>query len=367
MTIEDRVVARLNKELGSDFGALKKNEVLLQTFRTDLERLAGRIDLSDENCMPELKNAIQSCSWKHTELEEASDNLEAFEEKLLERIERHKEVMERIDGHLKKISNLENMKEYYMILLDVQNISQELTVSINGKDENKMISLYVALSGNSNSILDRLAGLDCPHLKMYARNTAFYWHDILKEKFSKDFEAVLKAMKWPNLNQSLEVFNPSKENLNKVSILAEYLFLVKVPGDLNLLSVKLTPSIICPPITAPNELLLKPFRLRFAFHFSGNKQTNRLDKPEWYFTQILSWAKENHVFVGQNFQTAASKAGVVNHNVRVGYRRFSSVLIMQQFTTDFSWNSFEDWYSWPLRSWSETSIASVRMRPCLGT
>ncbi|XP_055622664.1 RINT1-like protein [Toxorhynchites rutilus septentrionalis] len=335
MTIEDRVVAQLNTELGPGFNALTKSDELVRSYRADLDRLATKLTLSDESCAPELKNAVQSCSWKYTELEEAADNLEAYEEKLLETIDRHSEVMSRIDGHLKKIKKLENMKEYFLILLDIQNIGQELTVTVNGKDENKTISLYVALSGNlSNSILDRLQGVEAPHLKMYARNTAFYWHDILKEKFSKEFEAILKTIKWPNLNQSLETFNPSKENISKLIILAEYLFLVKVPGDQNLLNVKLTPSIICPPFTTVTELLLKPFRLRFQFHFSGNKQTNRLDKPEWYFTQILSWAKENHVFVGQNFQSAALRAGVTNHNVRLEFIRGLVQLAIEKLVGD---------------------------------
>ncbi|XP_053685469.1 RINT1-like protein [Sabethes cyaneus] len=322
MTIEDRVVARLNKELGSDFGALGKSANLVQLLRSDLEKHTRRLTVGDEECSSDLKNALQSCSWKSTELEEAADNLEAFEEKLTERITRHRELMTKIEDHLANISKLQNMKEYFMILLDIYNISQELTVSVNGKDENKMISLYVALSGGlSNSILDRLSGVEAPHLKMFARNTAFYWHDILREKFSKEFEAVLKNIKWPNLNQTLEQFNPSKENLNKLATLGEYLFLVKIPGDQSLLSVKLTPSIICPPFTAPVDILLKPFHLRFQFHFTGSKQTNRLDKPEWYLTQILSWAKENHIFVGQNFQSAAIKAGVSNLNVRLEFVR----------------------------------------------
>ncbi|XP_058834029.1 RINT1-like protein [Topomyia yanbarensis] len=335
MTIEDRVIARLNKELGSDFGALSKSNDLVQNFRADLDRLARRLTLTDEQCAPELKNALQSCSWKYTELEEAADNLEAFEEKLAAKIALHQEVLAKIDVYLKKINQLQNMKEYFMILLDIQNISQGLTSYISGKDDSKMVSLYVALSGSlSNSILDRLSGVDAPHLKMYARNTAFYWHYILKDKFSKEFEAVLKTIKWPNLNQSLELFNPSKENLNKLAILGEYLFLVKIPGDQNLLSTKITPSIICPPFTAPVEILLKQFRLRFQFHFTGNKQTNRLDKPEWYFTQILSWAKENHVFVGQNFQTAALKAGVTNHNVRLEFIRGLVQLAIEKLVDD---------------------------------
>ncbi|KAL9701684.1 hypothetical protein quinque_005125 [Culex quinquefasciatus] len=335
MTVEERVLARLNRELGSSFDALAKSDDLVKKFQTDLDQLAARLTLSDENCAPELKNAVQSCSWRYTELEEAADNLEAFQEKLQEKIDKHRDVMERIEGHLAKIGKLENQKEYFMIMQDIQNIGQELTVSVHGKDDNKTISLYVALSGSlSNCILDRLNGVDAPHLKIYARNVAFYWHDILKEKYAKEFETILRNIKWPNLNQSLEVFNPSKENLHKLAILAEYLFLVKVPGDQSLLSIKLTPSIICPPITAPNELLLKPFRLRFQFHFSGSKQTNRLDKPEWYFTQILSWAKENHVFVGQNFQAAALKAGITSHNIRLEFVRGLVQLAIEKLVED---------------------------------
>ncbi|XP_058462968.1 RINT1-like protein [Malaya genurostris] len=335
MTIEDRVIERLNKELGSDIGALAKSGDLVQSLRTDLDRFSRRLTLTDEQCAPELKNALQSCSQRYTELEEAADHLDSFEKTLSEKITRHQKLLEQIDDKLERINKLQNMKEYFMILLDIQNISQGLTSSINGKDENKMISLYVALSGNlSNSILDRLSEVDAPHLKMFARKTAFYWHDILKDKFSKEFEAVLKTIKWPNLNQTLELFNPSKENLNKLAVLGEYLFVVKIPGDQNLLSTKITPSIICPPFTSPVELLVKPFRLRFIFHFTGNKQTNRLDKPEWYLTQILSWAKENHVFVGQNFQTAALKAGVTNHNVRLEFVRGLVQLAIEKLVDD---------------------------------
>lgn len=53
------------------------------------------------------------------------------------------------------------------------------------------------------------------------------------------------------------------------------------------------------------------------YHFSGAKQTNRLDKPEWFYTQILSWAKDTHIFVGTNLQQAAILAGHDTLNVRV--------------------------------------------------
>lgn len=92
--------------------------------------------------------------------------------------------------------------------------------------------------------------------------------------------------------------------------------MVQLPGYDRFMYVKLASSIVCPPISTPIELLVKPFQLRFEYHFMGTRQTNRTDKPEWYFTQILSWAKDNHIFVGEIFQTAANRA-CVSDNIRV--------------------------------------------------
>lgn len=83
-------------------------------------------------------------------------------------------------------------------------------------------------------------------------------------------------------------------------------------------------------------LLLKPFRQRFEYHFSGVRQTNRLDKPEWYLTQILTWAKDNHIFVGQNIQPGALKAGLSEHNVRVSEMRKGFDLRPIEFISVFS-------------------------------
>ena len=61
------------------------------------------------------------------------------------------------------------------------------------------------------------------------------------------------------------------------------------------------------------------------YHFTGIKQTNRLDKPEWFFTQILNWGKESHLFVGKTFQTSAVKAGKLDFNIRVSLQLIANV------------------------------------------
>jgi hypothetical protein len=36
----------------------------------------------------------------------------------------------------------------------------------------------------------------------------------------------------------------------------------------------------------PSEILLKPLRKRFRFHFQGKMKTNNLVRPEWYLQQV---------------------------------------------------------------------------------
>ncbi|KAG5650284.1 hypothetical protein H0H81_012762 [Sphagnurus paluster] len=45
------------------------------------------------------------------------------------------------------------------------------------------------------------------------------------------------------------------------------------------------------------QALVQPISLRFRYHFEGTRQTNRLDKPEWYFTHILNVVHEHRTFM----------------------------------------------------------------------
>lgn len=50
-------------------------------------------------------------------------------------------------------------------------------------------------------------------------------------------------------------------------------------------------------VTLPINMLIVPFRKRFFFHFTGKKQTNKPDKPEWFLSRILSWIRDYRTFI----------------------------------------------------------------------
>ncbi|KAI0047816.1 hypothetical protein FA95DRAFT_1540756 [Auriscalpium vulgare] len=51
------------------------------------------------------------------------------------------------------------------------------------------------------------------------------------------------------------------------------------------------------------QALIQPVAQRFKYHFEGTRQTNKLDKPEWYFTHILNVSHEHQPFLETFIQT----------------------------------------------------------------
>lgn len=238
------------------------------------------------------------------------------------------------------VFQLQHLISYFKLVRDIQDLSEELRSCVVASDELKAVEVYVSLCGDSYSIdnvLGRTFETDAPNLKFFARRTALYWHEILTEKLSADFEKILKALKWP----TIESWTPSKDTAVRLQQLSKLLFMVKLPGDKGLLNLKLTPYVICPPLTSPIEVLLKAYKDRFVYHFSGNRETNRLDKPEWYMTQILAWATEKHEFVAANFQLAAIQAGTET-DVRVEFIRGMVQMGVQKLVDDIEAISDDD-------------------------
>eukprot|EP01006_Ploeotia_vitrea_P026507 TRINITY_DN59481_c0_g1_i1.p1 TRINITY_DN59481_c0_g1~~TRINITY_DN59481_c0_g1_i1.p1 ORF type:complete len:760 (-),score=69.97 TRINITY_DN59481_c0_g1_i1:149-2161(-) len=53
------------------------------------------------------------------------------------------------------------------------------------------------------------------------------------------------------------------------------------------------------PINKAAQLFLQPHDTKFLYHFTGKKQTNRIDKPEWFFTYMSDVMNDYLCFVSQ--------------------------------------------------------------------
>lgn len=96
------------------------------------------------------------------------------------------------------------------------------------------------------------------------------------------------------------------------------------------------------PVCLPITLLVRPLKQRFVYHFSGAKQTNRRDKPEWFFTQILTWIKDHSNWIEKVVQPIAFAAGFYKMNVRVEFMRALVQLAVEKLNSELSVVQFDD-------------------------
>uniref|UniRef100_A0A0A9W1K9 RAD50-interacting protein 1 n=2 Tax=Lygus hesperus TaxID=30085 RepID=A0A0A9W1K9_LYGHE len=107
----------------------------------------------------------------------------------------------------------------------------------------------------------------------------------------------MKNVQWPLVSSNNLLASPSADALSKFQHGLKRLLNIAIPAELDSQIVSSTLVVAFPTPTLPVVLLIQPLRKRFLFHFSGNSKTNRIDKPEWYFTQILTWIRDHESFI----------------------------------------------------------------------
>uniref|UniRef100_A0A1B0B173 RAD50-interacting protein 1 n=1 Tax=Glossina palpalis gambiensis TaxID=67801 RepID=A0A1B0B173_9MUSC len=297
-TIEDRILQRINDEIGNDFKKLHRAAKIAEDYETRLKKIANKFSYDQENNASSFKTAFEHQEQASESINFQIEKLNQFGEKLSQRIEKSNKALELVSSDLDQVRQLQQLAGYLRIIEEIKELNNALTNALNGRDEIKIINLYLNLYEESNTehcILGRLCNVNANFLKSFANSTATYWYGLLRERFVRDFEALLKTIRWGQKDQNLIHQKPSEDNITKAQILAECLFL---------------------------------------YHFTGVKQTNRLDKPEWFYTQILNWGKETHLFVGQTFQPAAVKAGKIDFNIRLEFLRGLIQLTIEKLATD---------------------------------
>jgi hypothetical protein len=134
-----------------------------------------------------------------------------------------------------------------------------------------------------------------PHLVDYAENLATALGEHIKKRFGKSFQDTMEKIKWPSkeLATTDELMREWREGVEllldlqepyEVSFvlwgLEEKIANCILPRELlSQYGARQEPSKARdPPVLLPLELMAHPLELRFKYHFSGNKVTNRLEK-----------------------------------------------------------------------------------------
>ncbi|CAG9310100.1 unnamed protein product [Blepharisma stoltei] len=202
------------------------------------------------------------------------ENIQEFSDKLIREIEQLEELNSMLEKlktneyfseiikNIKVIETLEKRLIYLQKVQQIEAISNQLKSFIR-TDNEKAYNLYKDLEQYQNF---------SPYLTELVLERLSYAGNILKEEFYKQFETLLDEIGWPFQSQgnSIGVHKHYRENF--LSLFSKLSELDSTQG------VAL--------------FLVQGLKQKVQFHFFSEKDTNRIDKPEWLFSyilKILSW------------------------------------------------------------------------------
>ncbi|CAL7948671.1 unnamed protein product [Xylocopa violacea] len=336
--MKETVLQKFNAELGTDIKGLNRIYEFQQCLNKQKNEIEKSLSMASTEATSRVKAVIESVERISIEIQQLEETCAEFRSDIEETMHEDDKSLE-MQKIIDTISYLDKSLSYLNFIKYIENISDEIQASLTNGDDETTISLYTDLT----NISCQLQSSKCLHLQNYVKETLHFWHNLIKDKLSKEYNDILKTLKWPFCGSNANALHtPMPETLMKFKILTEYLLHLQLPEEpvMPLVTSMLLTDFT--PVSLPVSLLVRPLRQRFIYHFTGSKLTNRQDKPEWFFTQIITWIKDHVQWVQKNVQPAANSVGLNHVDMKVEFMRVLVQLAVEKLHSELSIVQYDD-------------------------
>uniref|UniRef100_A0A671MTD7 RAD50-interacting protein 1 n=1 Tax=Sinocyclocheilus anshuiensis TaxID=1608454 RepID=A0A671MTD7_9TELE len=222
--------------------------------------------------------------------------------------------LKKVSGLLEKLT-LENKQLEEQVLTVSSSVPLRVSAALSTAEESrvKLESLLEKERVLSNTLQQHLQG-------------AQVWADSIGQvlgqldtlerhmKYLQYILEVLTQFHWPFISPPTQTLSPpanAQELNSQLELLVSQLLSLQTSDDL----ISEKKEILSrpgqsqtPPLSLPIQIMLLPLSKRFRYHFTGNRQTNNLSKPEWYLTQVLIWMGNSSNFMDEKIQPTLDRA-----------------------------------------------------------
>ena len=195
------------------------------------------------------------------------------------------EAVETFEASMERLRKLDVAAGYVELLKEVDVLRSECTSQL-GKSDEVALEPYKRLQHLVTSLqpLQETAEGAAPHLLDHIGRQVQDLRQTIQDSFATDLEKTLKKMNWPKATDAVPMALQQEWSTN----VGRLLNLQRQDLDDREHSTANQPPSSEPPALLPLEVLVQPIEQRFIYHFSGNKPTNRLDKPEYFLSHTTA-------------------------------------------------------------------------------
>ncbi|XP_010893446.5 RAD50-interacting protein 1 [Esox lucius] len=341
--LPDYVIDLIQNEIGCDLMSLKKVSGVLERL-TDENKLLEEQVLTVSSSVPlRVSAALSAAEKSRVALEGLLQRERIVSNTLMQHLQAAQPWADSLEQTLGQLDNTERHMKYLQFLAGIEELSDTIQQCL----MTNSVWEAVGAVGNMARLDVGLQESGCSHLQAFLRETLRFWHKILKDRLAGDFEELLTQLHWPFISPpSLSLSPPAnaQELQSQLELLVSQLLSLQTSDDLisekpvSISRVGLPPAT---PLSLPIQIMLLPLSKRFRYHFTGNRQTNTLNKPEWYLTQILMWMGNSSKFMEEKIQPILDRNGA-NVSAKVELCRGLLTLAQEKLALDASRLLYDD-------------------------
>ncbi|CAG8770430.1 3508_t:CDS:10 [Cetraspora pellucida] len=302
----------------------KTSEILKQSLQafnstvTELEDLqATRLELDD--ILTDYCNSVSSTNPSN----------------LQENFSNNKTLMDELTMLQQQVDSLERSKQYLKVLVVAEELSAQ-TKNLIERSPHKALNPYIQLANLLHSIKSKSkdAGHVVSHLEVFLQQSVDVLWEDMKDKLKKKFQQSLDALNWPT---PIKLPYPQVTTDKLSSFKKAFIELLLLQRPINIsgesASTKSSPdqNDELPPLL-PIQIMVEPLIVRFCYHFDSKRPTTRIDKPEWYFSHVITTIHEHSPFLQGAIQAIVDEAGFQEYHAKNDFIRCLLVAVTKKLS-----------------------------------
>ncbi|KAI5237863.1 hypothetical protein E4T43_07854 [Aureobasidium subglaciale] len=295
-----RLVDFLDDKLQS-FADLDSLDTLLESVKAqqDLLKQQLRDALKDHDIAQEASNRhATSIKEKATTFQRDQDDLDRRLQ-VVTQSETSDDALQKFESSMGHLRKLDMASGYAEMLQEVDTLRLQGSEQL-GKSDKAALTAYKRLSALCAGLqpLSEAAEGAAPHLIVHVLRTTHTLRNQIEQALAGDFEKTLTKMGWPKQGISVPPGLQAEWNIHIEKLIdLQKPELVSADTANSSKTSKDEPAVLL-----PLEIMVRSLELRFNYHFSGDRPTNRLDKPEYFLNHVLELINTYCGFFQSNLQ-----------------------------------------------------------------
>lgn len=194
------------------------------------------------------------------------------------------DAVQKFEASMERLRKLDVAAGYVELLKEVDALRTDCIGQL-GKSDEAALEPYRRLQHLVTSLqpLQEVAEGAAPHLLDHIVDQVQQLRRTIQASFGDDLEKTLKKLSWPKALETVPLALQKEWSTN----VGRLIDLQKPELEDREHTNDQRPPSEEPPVLLPLEVMVRPLEQRFTYHFTGNKPTNRLDKPEYFLQHTL--------------------------------------------------------------------------------